>query len=185
MDASKRPALGRGLGHDLGMEIRPCRAEDVEVLETFICTGSSRHHKARYAAQEAGESTFLIAWRGDVPVGHVSLLVRSKYADVEARHPSLREINALGVPRAERRHGVATALMIEAERLAFEAGAAALGLACDENNPPALTLYRGLGFVRWSGGEVVDLWTSRADDGVETLHADRCRYYVKALTPTR
>ena len=169
-------------GHDDGVDIRPCTASDVEIIEEHISTGSSRHHAARFAEQEAGHQTFLIAWDGAAPVGHVSVLVRSKYEAVNERHPRMREVNALGVwPPEVRRRGVATALMHEAERLAVAAGVPVVGLACEHDNTPALALYRRLGYEAWRHGDVVDEWTHVDEEGAVHVHRDSCEYYLKAL----
>jgi GNAT superfamily N-acetyltransferase len=70
---------------------------------------------------EAGAVPGLIAWRGDQPVGWVSIAARAEFGRIE-RSPVLKGIDAepawavvcFYIPRAERASGVATALLDEA-----------------------------------------------------------------------
>jgi ribosomal-protein-alanine N-acetyltransferase len=58
------------------------------------------------------------------------------------------EILTLAVHPKARRTGVASALMLEAARLAHARGAGAIFLEVDADNLPALSLYESLGFAR-------------------------------------
>ncbi|MEI5098378.1 hypothetical protein RB200_06545 [Streptomyces sp. PmtG] len=52
------------------MEIRPCRSEDLELLERHMPSpGRTPRHALRFDKQQRGLSTFLIAWSDGVPVG--------------------------------------------------------------------------------------------------------------------
>jgi mycothiol synthase len=77
-------------------------------------------------------------WSGDEPAG-VMLLSR-------VRQRGAVELVYLGLSPAWRGRGLARRMMHLGLELAGEAGAAAMVLAVDERNVPALTLYRGLGF---------------------------------------
>jgi len=48
--------------------IEACRAEDLERLEETIPSRLSRFHEHRFARQEQGTSTYVIAWIDEVPV---------------------------------------------------------------------------------------------------------------------
>jgi ribosomal protein S18 acetylase RimI-like enzyme len=58
------------------------------------------------------------------------------------------ELTELYVEPAFRRQGVAHALIAEAESLAANLGAEALGVLTGDDNAPALALYEALGFER-------------------------------------
>lgn len=50
------------------MQIRPARHADLAALETTMSTGLDRRHEARLRRQDAGLSTYLVAWDGELPV---------------------------------------------------------------------------------------------------------------------
>ncbi|MGW0756515.1 hypothetical protein ACWD1Y_08525 [Streptomyces sp. NPDC002814] len=79
------------------MEIAACRAEDVDELEPFMLSNSvAGHHGARFARQEAGDSTYLIPWLDGRPVGHAEVLWTGCEApEVRAALPGCPEINGL------------------------------------------------------------------------------------------
>ena len=63
------------------MEIRPCREHDLGLLEAGNPTGRNRDHARRFARQEQGLSTFLIAWADGV------LVAKGKSSGPDAPHP--------------------------------------------------------------------------------------------------
>jgi RimJ/RimL family protein N-acetyltransferase len=81
-------------------------------------------------------------------------------------HPASDHVADVGlmVDRAHRRHGAGTALMVEAERWAQQAGVRKLELHVFPYNQPAIALYEQLGYEREGfrhrhyrrGGELVD-----------------------------
>ncbi|MGA8117167.1 MAG: hypothetical protein WCA46_26335, partial [Actinocatenispora sp.] len=77
-------------------EIRVCTAADVRYLAgRGTPWREMQHHERRWAMQQDGTATYLLAWRGDEPAGRCTLLARSKYPEVCEAYPDLREINAL------------------------------------------------------------------------------------------
>ena len=50
------------------VHIEACRAEDLERLDETIPSSLSRFHEHRFARQEQGTSTYLIAWIDEVPI---------------------------------------------------------------------------------------------------------------------
>jgi [ribosomal protein S18]-alanine N-acetyltransferase len=72
-------------------------------------------------------------------------------------------IVTLDVAHRERRRGIARVLLLEAERLAVEAGCAAMALHVFAGNTVAIQFYERLGFIRSRSvpgfyGEGLDAW---------------------------
>ena len=149
------------------IEIRPCTADDVGRLSPYLLR--------RFAVQQDGNGTLLLAFRDDTLAGSTLVLMRSKYEDVHARLGSLMELNALEAnPQGQ---GTGTALIAAAEALARDHASALFGLAVEHRNRDARRLYARLGYASWGHGTVIDRW--RDLEGAE--HADPCDYLVKRL----
>jgi hypothetical protein len=71
-------------------DVRPARSEEADALEQAMPTGPSMYHRKRLEGQEAGHSTYLVAWSGDQPVGQ--LYVKWRGADEEVAHRYLGDI---------------------------------------------------------------------------------------------
>ncbi|MFG3258409.1 GNAT family N-acetyltransferase [Streptomyces sp. NPDC048172] len=168
------------------MRISECREEDVELLDKHMPSpGAVSSHQRRYARQRAGEGTFLVAWRHEVPVGSCEVRWEGCAApEVQAVHADCPEVNGLGVwPETLRSLGIGTELIREAERLASGRGCTRIGLGVERNNPRARALYRRLGYHPTT--PYLDCWSY--EDGVGVTHrvADACTFMVKNLAPGR
>lgn len=166
-----------------GLRVGPCTPADLERLEH---SGTPevvlRHHHERFAMQERGECLQLLAWDGDAPIGHGTLLLASKYAEVDARWPTIPEVNALAACPTGR--GTGTALLAAAEDAARGRGCPRIGIAVEPENPDARRLYERLGYRPAEGLMVIDRWTEQHEDGTRIEHADPCDYLVKDLRRT-
>ena len=126
-------------------EVRSAVPGDLAVLDRELPTGRNHVHATFLARQASGDVTYLVAWRGPVPVGIAVL----------RWHPRVRdpEIGNLSVPAALRGQGIGTALVRHAEGLARERGAARITIGVDQGNPRAAALYERLGYAdtgrRW------------------------------------
>ncbi|GAA4036703.1 GNAT family N-acetyltransferase [Streptomyces shaanxiensis] len=164
------------------MEIAACRAEDIEVLDRFMPSRSlDGNHAARFARQEAGDSTYLIPWLDGRPVGHAEVRwTGCEASEVRTAQPGCPEINGLCVwPESLRSQGIGTALVSAAERLARERGIGSMGLGVGDGNPRAAALYARLGYLPTVA--YVDRWAHLDDHGVRHEQADTCVFLVKAL----
>ncbi|MDG4862827.1 GNAT family N-acetyltransferase [Streptomyces sp. T-3] len=185
------------------MKIAPCRAEDVVLLDQHLPSNSAEsHHRARFGRQEAGLSTYLIAWvDGDpagqaapavpavpavlgvpaVPAGHAEVRWNGCAApEVQAARPGCPEINGLAVTEALQSRGIGSALIRAAEALARERGLGVIGLGVDEGNPRAAALYARLGYrpvVAYT-----DRWAYVDGAGRRVECADACTFLVKELS---
>jgi GNAT superfamily N-acetyltransferase len=163
-------------------DVRTCDFEDMEILrQADIAPLDLRHHEERWAWQQRHEAVYLLAWRGTKVVGRGTLLLRSKYPEVQSVLPELAEMNALEArPQGE---GIGTALILAGEQEARKRSLPVAGLAVEVRNAGARRLYERLGYVMWAYGLVIDRWAERGSDGrVLAEQADECFYLTKRLT---
>ncbi|WP_151481019.1 GNAT family N-acetyltransferase [Streptomyces albicerus] len=164
------------------MRIDACRAEDIAVLEQFLPSHSvDGSHGARFARQEAGDSTYLIPWSDGRPVGHAEVRWTGCAApEVRAAQPGCPELNGLFVwPESLRSRGIGTALVRAAEELAIARGTGLMGLGVGDDNPRAAALYARLGYR--PAVTYVDRWAYLDLDGERQECADPCVFLVKPL----
>ena len=91
--------------------------------------------------QSEEESTYLVAWEDDQPLGHVHIAW-------SGTHLSVPEIQDVFVLPEHRRRGIATRLSDAAEEKVRERGWARISLSVSkEGNPAARLLYAKLGYV--------------------------------------
>jgi GNAT superfamily N-acetyltransferase len=162
--------------------VRRCRQRDVAVLERHVPTGPNRYHEARYRRQCEGISTFLIAYRDDVPVGSGEVLWQgAKEPDVDDRFPDCPEINGLAVGPRWQSQGIGTTIIRTAERWARRRGHHRIGMGVDDHNMRARALYLRLGY-RDTGYVYLDRYQHIDDEGVTREVADPCRFLIKELS---
>ncbi|MDQ3714703.1 MAG: GNAT family N-acetyltransferase [Actinomycetota bacterium] len=129
------------------MEIRVCATEDLDRLRAQWPTPGSDVHGAHFAAQQRGSASYLVAWRGTLPLGSARVnWAGCVGANARSAYPECVEIHHLQVRPGERGGGVGAALIGAAETLIRSHGHthACLGVAAD--NPGAARLYRRLGY---------------------------------------
>jgi GNAT superfamily N-acetyltransferase len=167
---------------ELDIHIRPLEREDLARLQRFLPRPAGVHVE-RWEAQERGEVLCLVAWLGEVPVGHL-LLVWGGHVEEPAEIllqpcPSLSDI---AVAPAYRSRGIGSRLMAAAEDLARRRGYTRVGLGVGLENRRARPLYERRGYI--DAG--LDYYTIRyvALDvaGHERQHEEVCVYLVKDLS---
>ncbi|MFJ8536727.1 GNAT family N-acetyltransferase [Streptomyces sp. NPDC093591] len=164
------------------MEITVCGPADVALLDEHIGSqGVGSFHARRFARQERGEGTYLVAWLEGLPVGHVEMRwTGCDAAAVRAARPGCPEINGLGVwPEELRSRGIGTALIHAAEELAAERGITTVGIGVAKDNPRAAALYARLGYEPLI--DYYDRWSYETDDGRLRDCVDACTFFVKEL----
>ena len=158
--------------------------EDVAAIEEHISFdwAALRKHRERLEEQEGGEALYLVAWIGDLPVGH--LLVKWQGIADEPMASDMKEcpdFEDLFVSPEYRSIGIGTCLLGSAEQLAVDKGYARVGLGVSVDNPRARSLYERLGYRDASfeeyetGGAYVDR------DGTEKSWKEVCVYMTKQL----
>ncbi|POX55974.1 GNAT family N-acetyltransferase [Streptomyces sp. Ru71] len=163
------------------MEITVCRAADVALLDEHLGTrGATSFHARRYARQQAGQSTYLVAWLDERPVGHTEMRWSGCDApEVRRAAPGCPEINGLAVRPDLRSRGIGSALIRAAESLARERGLPRTGMGVARDNPRAAALYARLGYHPLT--DYLDRWTYQDHDGATHEQVDPCTFLVKAL----
>ena len=114
-------------------------AEAFEEAETYLGDPPSD----AYLAARLRDPTFvaLVATRDDVVIGGLTAYVLRKAERARAE----LYIYDLAVAEAERRHGIATALIQAVKPIAREVGAWVIFVQADHGDPPAIALYEKLG----------------------------------------
>lgn len=161
---------------------RVCRDRDVALLDQLNPAPSVRSfHSVRYAQQQAGTATYVVAWRRGVPCGHA--LIKWDGCDaarIRDTYPGCPEIACLEVfPSPMRGHGIGTGLIRHAQQRARERGCGLIGLGVADSNPRAAALYRRLGY----DGTQAYIDRYRCVDSLGGIHnfASPCVFLVKAL----
>lgn len=161
------------------MEITVCRDADVALLDRYAGSpGATSFHARRFARQEAGECTYLVAWLDGRPVGHTEM----RWIGCEAPEVTVDcpEIGGLDVFPAElRSRGIGTELIRAAERLAGERGLTVVGIGVGKDNPRAAALYARLGYHPLV--DYTDRWSYEDHDGTTRECVDACTFLVKDL----
>ena len=134
------------------IEIKLCSENDLALLNKAI--PEPGYHEKRFEQQQAGKSSYLIAWQNGVPVGHLNLKWEGSGTQVSQYLPGTPELNAIGVWPPSMR---------------------------SLDNPRAKELYEKNGYKDWGHGEYFDRWTEKDSKGNEIQHDDPCYYLVKNL----
>lgn len=162
--------------------IRAVREQDVPLIRTWLPQGGAVKHDIRWRRQSAGEVLYLVAWSGDVPVGHILLKWRGTEDERIARAVILcPDLEDLLVHPTWRSRGVGRALLRRAEREVCRRGFRQVGLGVGVDNSRARALYERVGYqpapvAEYSvGGEFVD-------EHQRIVHwNETCIYLVKRL----
>jgi ribosomal protein S18 acetylase RimI-like enzyme len=114
------------------MNVRPLAEDEVELVDAHLPLNRLDHYRR-------GNSTYLIAWDGDVPLGHGHLA----WPEVPGEPPELQDVF---VPEHARRRGVGSAVTRAAEAKAAARGFDRLSLTVGADNAAARKLYERLGY---------------------------------------
>ncbi|GEC04661.1 hypothetical protein SSP24_23160 [Streptomyces spinoverrucosus] len=161
------------------MEITVCRAADVALLDRCMGSpGRTSFHARRFARQQTGQCTYLVAWLDGRPVGHAEMRwIGCAAPEVPADCP---EIGGLAVwPEQLRSRGIGTALIHAAENLARDRGLRTVGIGVAKDNPRAAALYAGLGYRPLI--DYLDRYAYEDHDGSTRECVDLCTFLVKEL----
>jgi GNAT superfamily N-acetyltransferase len=162
--------------------IRVCREEDVEALETTMPSRLNRRHLRRFRRQQEQKSTYLIAWVGGNPIGHLDIIWAGPQNESVREHlPDCVDFGGFVVATEFRSKGIGTQLIRAAEMMAKDRGfrQACIGVATD--NPRARKLYERLGYRDWGHGVVEESWTNVDEGGRETIATGQDSVMVKEL----
>jgi GNAT superfamily N-acetyltransferase len=181
------PCCARNLkgGEDTpSLVVRPVRASELLAVQRAFPARGPETHSVRLLRQEAGEASYLIAWKKGRPCGHLFLLwAGPDHDEMLARLARMAFVEDLFVPGELRGRGVGTRLLAAAEALAGLRGMPLLGLGVSVDNLAAIRLYRRLGFADSDAGYIVSRWMESDRFGVPHNVSQTLVFLVK--TPNR
>lgn len=163
------------------IEVRPCSEQDLEIIRLRWPTRGDIHG-SHHARQLEGAATYLVAWRGEEPLGSGMVQWGGPVGPAaRAELPTAVEVNHLHVRESFRGQGVGRALVGAAEDLVAQHGDEQVVLGVSRDNPGARRLYLRLGYVPTGVVEVSEYdWTD--DEGVTHHAVEHDEILVKALT---
>lgn len=164
--------------------ISPATPADIaEMAASFPDWGARQKHEDRWQQQQQGNAVYLIAQQQGQPVGHALL----KWHGATDPHvvqrrtmpcPDLEDIFVLGDWRG---HGIGTALICMAEKLATAQGFHHTGLSVGIENPTAQRLYERLGYQDAGFGVYTEQGSYLDEQGHTQVWEERCVYLIKEL----
>ena len=176
--------MSRVLMENKTVEIRPLAEEELGLVERRLSLDPSYpdKHRKRLERQRRGEAVYLIAWHGEMSVGH-GLLKWAGPGDgpMAARLERCPDVEDLFVHPDHRSRGIGARLLDHAESLAREREFPRIGLGVAVDNPRARILYERLGYEDTGFGEYIDRWQYTDRDGQKRWWEETCNYLVKDL----
>ena len=166
------------------VEIRPLTRGELGVIEGQINFDWAAHqrHRERLGRQDAGKAVYLVAWCGNIPVGHV-LLEWSGTTDEPMRSQLLHSPNLedLFVVPQHRSKGVGSQLLQEAEARVQREGYGRIGLGVAVDNTGARRLYQHVGYEDAGFGEYKSGGSYVDREGKAQTWEEICCYLVKPI----
>ena len=160
------------------IEVRRCGADDLAALQRHW---PSPVHLRPFEWQRAADADYLIAWRGERPLGSV-VVVRSGDADGAGAPDRGDEVRHLQVRTECRREGAGKALVAAAIELARARGVPCMSAWVADDNEAARALYCGLGFEPTGRFEVSEYdWL---DEAGQPHHAVERNELMTRVVPT-
>jgi GNAT superfamily N-acetyltransferase len=166
------------------LRVEPLRDDQLNVVCQELWERPRALHRERLEEQSRSGDLYLIAWREDVPVGHVILAgPDSPNASEFARRFRCAEVMDLAVMPEHRNRGVATALMNECETRTRGLGIGCIGLGTglDTGYAPARELYRRVGFREVEGSFYIQSSRIATDSGGPAAWFEALTYWTKEL----
>ena len=167
----------------LRVEIHPLHDDELLVIEHFLAKPTNPSiHANRLARQNAGEVTYLVAWRDNMPMGHLLIewngphdtFIRQRVAPSPYLEDAvvLNEFQSLAV---------GSQLLLAAEELIEKEGYSAVGLAVDVSNHPAIALYKKHGYTESDIGPFIMRGQHLNEDNEPVEWQAECLYVTKTL----
>jgi GNAT superfamily N-acetyltransferase len=169
------------------VEVRRLAPADLAAFQASIPAWNDTEYAKRVAFQDRGLAVQLVAWVGGEATGGAMVVFPGHPEwSPSAYREGCPEIRDLRVAAAWRRRGIATALVVAAERETRSAGFARLGLGVgvEDDYAAARSLYERLGYM-FAHGPFVQAARLETNDGTPLPVAGVCTYLVKELIGER
>ncbi|MBU2101362.1 GNAT family N-acetyltransferase [Patescibacteria group bacterium] len=131
----------------MDLDIRLVDEKDIAILDKHLSFGTPGKHQKRVALQKEDKGLYLIAWEGDVPIGHVFIKLdgpgEQAVKDAVGTFPNLED---LLVVEEKRERGVGTKIMKEVERQLCERNYKKLGFGVGIDELKTIEFYKALGY---------------------------------------
>lgn len=165
------------------VEVRQLRSHEVDtVAKELNPARNAATHRARLNLQDDGMLVYLIAWIGDVPVGHGLLLwegpTGSPKQHIARPCPYVED---LWVRNDVRSRGIGARMLAEMTMMAIAHGHKAVSLSVGIDNGRAIDLYQRMGFVRTKTPNFTLSGMVTRADGETHFWSERCQYMLKSL----
>lgn len=168
---------------DQKLVIKPAAREELDVLNDRLKSYIPHFHEKKIDWQDKGEASWLIAWMGEEPVGHILIkwngvpdsFVKS---NIEEQYPFVQN---LAVKITHQRKGIGTQLVNMAEQMIKDRKHTKVGMAVSSENDSARKLYEKLGYKDWQKGTYKTNWKSFDQNNKEIEESETCTYLVKEL----
>ena len=165
--------------------IRPVASlEEVRQLERYLADASPEKHRRRFEQQQEGRVTYLVAWDGARPVGH--LLVRWEGPAAEpmgSAYPDCPEVEDFFVDTAYRGRRIGLRLLLAAEEQAHLRGhrRIGLGVGLTPSFDRARGIYARLGYRNAGFAPYYEGWWVRDEQGQRRWWEEACEHLIKDL----
>jgi GNAT superfamily N-acetyltransferase len=139
-------------------------------------------HARRLEMQTDGTCTYLFAWIGDAPVGHLLLTwTGPELEPMKSSIPECPEVGDLWVREDMRSNGIGGRLLEDGEQLVISRGIQRVGLAVGITNSRARRLYDSRGYLDAGFPQFTVSWTYLDKAGREQIEGEECTYLTKRL----
>lgn len=165
------------------IRIRPLAAEELGRLTAVPwSSGLPEKHQDRLERQIAGKVTYLVAWNGANPIGHMLVrLTGPNEEPMRSRLTECAEIEDFTVVAELRSQGIGRLMLEVAEDMARQRCLRRIGVGVTLDNPRAKALYERQGFRDSGLGTYITLWQYADAAGEKRWHEEPCSYLVKEL----
>lgn len=171
------------------MSIRPVASiEEVRRLDRYLADASPEKHRRRLEQQQQGRITYLVAWEGERPVGHV--LVRWDGPAVEpmaSAYPGCPQVEDFVVDAAYRGRRIGLQLLFAAEEQARLRGCRRMGLGVGltPSFDRARAMYARMGYRNAGFAPYYEGWWVHDEQGRRSWWEEACEYLIKDLRRER
>jgi len=155
--------------------VRLCTTEDLLALQAREAHPLARIAQRHFDLQSAGDYYYVVAFRGDHPLGTCSM-------DAHQHNPLRPELMNLWVYPDSRRQGAAKEMTRFLEGKAAELGFVEVFLRVDPNNEAAIPMYISLDYTPTGDHMVTDYETVGPDGTVTTTEKTDAIYRKSLLT---